>query len=285
MWCYQFMNLAWAVASSTGTWPGRIRCFWPASGSYESGANIYIDGADADAIDIVAHEYGHALLHKAYGYQIETCDYGDAHYIDVAYCEGLGWSEGWASFVSLVTDPDGEFNWEGWTRASSFELEYLNNPWLDPGPACEGRVTAALLDLWDVNDETLDLNSDYPVTFEQIWADCLHGGEHGRFIEFWDALKADYITKPQAYRGVKSLQQDQIYFTGVMRGDCNADDLIDIDDQVYLINYVFGGGPVPVLYSAVGDVNCAGDPAIDIDDIVYMINFLFGSGPTPCTFE
>jgi hypothetical protein len=65
----------------------------------------------------------------------------------------------------------------------------------------------------------------------------------------------------------------------------NGDDisLIDIDDIVYLINYVFGGGPEPIPYLFVGDANCAGDPPVDIDDIVFLINFAFGGGPSPRT--
>jgi hypothetical protein len=62
-------------------------------------------------------------------------------------------------------------------------------------------------------------------------------------------------------------------------GDANGDGSVDIDDIVFLINYVFGGGPEPYPIS-VGDVNCSGN--IDIDDIVYLINYVFGGGPEPC---
>lgn len=68
-------------------------------------------------------------------------------------------------------------------------------------------------------------------------------------------------------------------------GDANGsggDPAVDIDDIVYLINYVFGGGPAPVPLES-GDANCSGgDPSVDIDDIVYLINYVFGGGPAPC---
>jgi hypothetical protein len=66
-------------------------------------------------------------------------------------------------------------------------------------------------------------------------------------------------------------------------GDANAagDPPVDIDDIVYLINFVFGGGPAPIPDLCCGDANNAGDPAVDIDDIVYLINFVFGGGPAP----
>jgi hypothetical protein len=66
----------------------------------------------------------------------------------------------------------------------------------------------------------------------------------------------------------------------VWRGDVDMSSSVDIDDVVYLINYIFGGGPAPepVSYST-GDANCSGD--VDIDDVVYLINYIFGNGPSP----
>jgi len=62
-------------------------------------------------------------------------------------------------------------------------------------------------------------------------------------------------------------------------GDADFSGGVDIDDVVYLINYIFGGGPVPDPLAS-GDADCAG--GIDIDDVVYLINYIFGGGPEPC---
>jgi predicted outer membrane repeat protein len=62
-------------------------------------------------------------------------------------------------------------------------------------------------------------------------------------------------------------------------GDANSSGDVDIDDVVYLINYIFGGGPPPDPLE-VGDVDCSG--FIDIDDVVYLINYIFAGGPEPC---
>ncbi len=62
-------------------------------------------------------------------------------------------------------------------------------------------------------------------------------------------------------------------------GDANGSGGIDIDDVVYLINYIFGGGPPPFPMECCGDAN--GDGQIDIDDVVYLINYIFGGGPPP----
>ena len=62
-------------------------------------------------------------------------------------------------------------------------------------------------------------------------------------------------------------------------GDPNADLEVDISDVVYLIAYIFSGGPAPVPLLA-GDANC--DLTTDISDVVYLIAYIFSGGPAPC---
>jgi hypothetical protein len=62
-------------------------------------------------------------------------------------------------------------------------------------------------------------------------------------------------------------------------GDANGDGQLNVSDVVYLINYLFIGGPAPGCHLA-GDVNC--DGAINVTDVVYLINYLFIGGPAPC---
>lgn len=61
-------------------------------------------------------------------------------------------------------------------------------------------------------------------------------------------------------------------------GDANSNGTLDIDDVVYLINYLYGSGPPPNPVE-IGNVNC--DDITDIDDIVYLIQYLFAGGPEP----
>ena len=62
-------------------------------------------------------------------------------------------------------------------------------------------------------------------------------------------------------------------------GDANGSGLTDIDDIIYLMDYIFSGGPAPNPLEA-GDVNCLG--AVNIDDVIYLIAYIFTGGPDPC---
>jgi parallel beta-helix repeat protein len=68
---------------------------------------------------------------------------------------------------------------------------------------------------------------------------------------------------------------------GTLAGDCNGDGTMNAVDIVYLINYLYCGGPAPVPLEA-GDVNCDGKK--DAADVVYLINYLYLNGPPPCCY-
>ncbi len=68
--------------------------------------------------------------------------------------------------------------------------------------------------------------------------------------------------------------------TTFMFGDADFNGMINISDAVYLINYIFAGGPAPHPIKLVGDADCNG--AISISDAVYLINYIFAGGPAPC---
>ncbi|MFH1336882.1 MAG: dockerin type I domain-containing protein, partial [Candidatus Zixiibacteriota bacterium] len=61
-------------------------------------------------------------------------------------------------------------------------------------------------------------------------------------------------------------------------GDANSDGNMDVSDVIYLINYLFKGGPPPVPLLA-GDSN--NDEEVTVSDVIFLINYLFKSGPKP----
>lgn len=62
-------------------------------------------------------------------------------------------------------------------------------------------------------------------------------------------------------------------------GDANASGEIDIDDIVYMIAYIFTGGPPPYPEWCLGDADGSG--AVDIDDVVFLLNYIFSGGEAP----
>lgn len=67
-----------------------------------------------------------------------------------------------------------------------------------------------------------------------------------------------------------------------MRGDVNHDgaELIDIADLLYLIDYMFTGGPQPACFDE-ADLDASATEPLDIGDLLYLIDFMFTGGPNP----
>ena len=100
---------------------------------------------------------------------------------------------------------------------------------------------------------------------------------------------ADGIGESTVVEDMKTTSSYQVCGTGLkyfvityrtfLCGDVDGEGTINIADAVYLINYIFGGGPAPSPYAA-GDVDCSGD--INIADAVYLVYYIFADGPVPC---
>ena len=65
----------------------------------------------------------------------------------------------------------------------------------------------------------------------------------------------------------------------ISRGDANNDKSLTVSDMVYLVNYLFKGGPIPVPVVEMGDANCDGN--VTVADVVYLNAYLFKGGPKP----
>ena len=65
-----------------------------------------------------------------------------------------------------------------------------------------------------------------------------------------------------------------------MRGniDCDPTGEITISDLVYLVAYMFGGGPAPI---DMATADFGDDGAADISDLIYLVEYMFRDGPPP----
>jgi hypothetical protein len=62
------------------------------------------------------------------------------------------------------------------------------------------------------------------------------------------------------------------------RGDVTENGVLDIEDVVFLLNFLYKGGPEPIPMEA-GDLDY--DLDVDSDDVMFLISYLFLGGPPP----
>jgi hypothetical protein len=62
-------------------------------------------------------------------------------------------------------------------------------------------------------------------------------------------------------------------------GDADASGGVDIDDVVYIIAYIFNGGPAPIPMVCCADADGSG--SVDNDDTIYLIAYIYTGGPAP----
>ena len=77
----------------------------------------------------------------------------------------------------------------------------------------------------------------------------------------------------------------EIYVQAFICGDVTKDGNVDIDDIVYLVGWIFSGGPAPdpLVSGDVHRTDCP-DVVVDIDDVTHLVGYIFGGGAPPdCT--
>jgi len=121
----------------------------------------------------------------------------------------------------------------------------------------------------------------YGVNYKMVCGDLDQMGGKGSSTNFKLMVSAGGQSSPIGNGSSTNykLMAGYVGATFVQRGDATGDGVINSADVVYLINYLFKGGPAPEPLEA-GDCNC--DGIINSADVVYLINYLFKGGPPPC---
>jgi subtilisin family serine protease len=110
--------------------------------------------------------------------------------------------------------------------------------------------------------------------------DVVYPSDHSR-VAFAGFPQYEYDPGRSFYpmwRYNRRLNATQYYFVEVLCGDADGDESINMLDVLYLIAYLYKGGPVPGSLDA-ADVN--NDGSVDMLDILYLIAYLYKSGPAP----
>jgi hypothetical protein len=136
----------------------------------------------------------------------------------------------------------------------------------------------------DGNNPALSAIGNPTVPYNAVFVDS--GNGHGSFN--WDPTDAQFdSTYMLTFIASDGFLTDNMPVTlkavAAMHGDANNDGSLDVSDVVYLINYIFGGGPAPATIRN-GNANGSdadGSNAIDISDATYLVAFIFAGGPEP----
>jgi hypothetical protein len=168
-----------------------------------------------DAPDVILHEYGHALLHYAFGFSPGG---GPHSFSDFEQDSGVAFNEGWATAFSLSVCPDGLFHWSEWPYqdpAGGWPLcavNYALGEWIEgfsfnngqnrKGEWHEGRVAAAITDFLDApNDDNggtedqgkngyEDANVNDRTSLATIYRDSMWGFSFSDFINYFIQLRS-----------------------------------------------------------------------------------------------
>lgn len=212
IWIFEDLRNAWNYVSTydaphnpglvTAVWERNLNCypplpdFIPICGSFTYGGIlthfIYISNdSNTNSMDTVLHETGHMYVVNANGWWYIGCL---THSMFDAYWVNCAWSEGWADYFPLAVNGDRCYNFNAKNPCSGradidyYDLEVHSradnlqqSTW---GDGVEGRVAAALYDLYDSSSDSpgydrisagflpiaqIALGSSQTTTFQNFW--------------------------------------------------------------------------------------------------------------------
>ncbi|MFQ6032584.1 MAG: dockerin type I repeat-containing protein, partial [Candidatus Zixiibacteriota bacterium] len=137
-----------------------------------------------------------------------------------------------------------------------------------------------ILHIWatDPDGPSLTLSTDILPTNSDFY-DSGNGG--GLFRFYPNSTQGDsiyYVTFIASDGFLADSQTVAMRVITYIPGDANGDGIVNSADVVFLINYLYSGGPLPPVLNA-ADPNA--DCEINSADLVYLINYLYGGGPLP----
>ncbi|MGB8657796.1 MAG: M6 family metalloprotease domain-containing protein [Candidatus Zixiibacteriota bacterium] len=140
------------------------------------------------------------------------------------------------------------------------------NAWSNP----EGFVTDSA-QWWYPYETQLAAAFSSNVSGQEVFGPTTYPSSDGYFGPSGIVVRVDSMVGDKLYAFV---HMPPVFLVG----DANGDKVIDAGDIVYLINYLYRGGPAPNPQAA-GNANC--DSIIDAGDVIYLVSYLFRGGPAP----
>ncbi len=111
------------------------------------------------------------------------------------------------------------------------------------------------------------------------WLGPYNSGQNCTDSHIWENSGEYHIkVKAKDIYDYESDWSDLLSVAVYTRGDCDNDETVDLEDVLYIINYIYKGGSAPdPLWT--GDANC--DGVVDLEDVLYLINYLYKGGTSP----
>lgn len=168
---------------------------------FSPGIGIFVPENSLVSVDTIVHEIGHHFLYNLSGPVNGSCP--SQHYITQISNINCAWKEGWAEFFPIVvnlslssSDVCYDFA-SGNCSNQSVNLETVNPA--ATGDTVEGRVAAALLDLYDINNEGYDSAS---FGFSPIAQVSMQEASEHSLWDFWNSWKASGYDRHNAVRAI-----------------------------------------------------------------------------------
>jgi hypothetical protein len=166
-----------------------------------------------------------------------------------------------------------------WIDTTGSEISSFNSLF------CRGQVADTSLPhckylwvkAWAPPDNYIPPSSNYETLFKfRLDAGCISDTQTYREVEF-DLDFGRFYDRQYQEVPFKYNQGELLLFWSV-HGDANNDSLVTAGDVVFLLDYLYSGGPPPCIPES-GDPN--NDCIITAGDVVWLLSYLFRGGPPP----
>jgi hypothetical protein len=282
MWIFQTLRDGWTYPPND---PGLCTVEWEHDGTggayYSIGGRVHLEGQYKNYPDVILHEAGHNYMYNIYGNYFPTTYCPSPHYWGVASHVNCAWTEGWASFF-----PCAVYNDNIWTATYTVNVETPPSGW-DEGDNVEGRVCAAL---WDIFDNQNDGYDYYSFGFDEIW-DVVYNQNDDNFSQFWSAWKSR--GHPKHY-SVSSIFQNTIDYNNSPILSGLPDIILNINSSInnaidlWTFSSDVESSDEELSFSIIGNTNPSCGVSIDADryiDVYPLVNWYGTSDVTLKVFD
>jgi hypothetical protein len=188
-------------------------------------------------------------------------------------------------------------NTNTWTMFHDLDSDSVFESQSEPDSSAEATLDTTMVAITDIlheivcaNEVNITWNTNVLASSEVLYRtenDSIYNSVYDTTLTTSHALLIDDILTTEMYyyvtvsvdsSGNIASFLEKTFSLNYVVGDVNVDGVLDLGDVVFLINYLFKGGPAPDP-TAAGDCTC--DLTVDVGDVVYLLNYLFKNGPPP----